>query len=101
MANVTLSQINTPDKNVQLIQANIQAALNQIQASPFQGGNLLTGVSLGTTQVAVPHKLGRTPSVYVICGLNAGAIVFNSAPSDSNNLYLTASAACVASVWAG
>ena len=98
MAQINFPTLNTKDKNIQLIQDNIQKLGAAIQSSPFQGGNYLTGVALisGTTQIA--HKLGRTPVIWVI-GDNTAAATIYRASWDSNFINLVSDAACTVALW--
>lgn len=94
-----LKRVITTDKNIQMIQDNVDAALSPLQSSPFVGGVLLGSIALTTSQTSVPHGLGHVPKIFTLCGLNANSVVWSSKPSDTTNLYLTASAACTVSLW--
>ena len=96
---IQLKRIQTPDRNLQLIQDNTQTALTQIQQSPFIGGNLLSNISLTASQDnLVPHKLGATPQIFVLAGLDANSTVW-SPSADSTYINLHCSADCTVSVW--
>lgn len=96
---ISFRKIPTQDKDLQLVQDGIQNALSQIQGSPFIGGNLLPGVVLASgSNNAVPHKLGRVPQVWVLCGQNANSTVWATS-SDSTLLNLSCSAACTVTLW--
>ena len=53
---------------------------------------VLGAVTVGTTQVAIPHGLGYAPSSVTITMTSPGTI-YKSATSDATNIYLTADAA--------
>lgn len=89
--------INHPDTSINLIQSNIASALNAI-SGPFVGGNLLTGVAVGTTGTVVNHGLGRVPQVWVICDQDTNTNLKRTA-WDVNSLTLIAGSSCVVSLW--
>lgn len=100
---VIFSQVNTPDKNLQLIQSNIQSALSGLQASnvttvtypngttappkitqapgtaPFSNGNVIAIPLTSGQDNLVPHGLGRVPSYWVIVRLNANTTIWEMA----------------------
>lgn len=94
-----LKRIVTPDKEIQFVQDNVDSALQLLDAQPFIGGNLLTGVSLfSASPTQVPHKLNHTPSVFVIAGLNANAVIWQVS-ADARFLTLATTADCIVSLW--
>ena len=48
--------------------------------------------TIGTTQVSIPHKLGKMPNVVIITMTSAGQ-VYQSQAADATNIYLKADAA--------
>lgn len=104
---LVFQQINTTDQEFQLLQGNIQKALQPLESIPMVGGVLLTGISL-TTAVDnfIQHGLGRTPTVFFIGNINASATVWspvsatlNGASSNRFVLNLRCSANCTVSIW--
>ena len=58
-------------------------------------------MTVGTTQVAIPHGLGSTPTVVIVTMTSSGSI-YQSASADGTNIYLTAtSASQTADVYVG
>jgi hypothetical protein len=93
---MAFKKIVTADKNLQLIQDNIQSAFNE---SLFFNGSLLTDVSVLTSQTTIKHGLGRVPKIWVICDQDENSVVWRSQESSNLNLYLTASSDCTVSLW--
>ncbi len=90
--------INTGSQPLQQIQRNITQAINVIESKPFQGGNLLTGVSLAVGANSIPHKLGRQLQIWVIADINAAPTLYKTS-ADTKFLNLQCSAQCVVSLW--
>lgn len=95
---MALQRIVTTNQDLQLVQDNVNNALVPIQKSPFVGGVLLTGISLKTGSNAVLHTLGRTPTLWVICDINASQTIYRTT-WDTTNINLTASGAVTISMW--
>lgn len=102
-----LSLIQTPDKNLQLIQSNVNTALTPLQNSPLTGGVLLTNVSLKSGQDnLISHNLGHVP-VFAFPGLpNVSATIWSPASSalsgtnaSMSQINLRCSSNCIVSVW--
>lgn len=91
-------QINTTDQNLQFLQDNIATALKPIQASPFVGGVLLTGIVLATGSNAIQHTLGRIPKLWVIADTNAAQSVYRTS-WNTELINLTASGAVTIAMW--
>lgn len=98
MALIQLTSITTQSKDLQFVQDNVNKALVQLQASPFIGGNLLTGISVGTSPTSINHGLGRQPVVWVICDQNTNTTVSRTAWT-ATTLTLQAGSACTVSLW--
>lgn len=80
----------------------IQSAIEQAFSSvtgPFITGSVLSGVTVGTSQTQIAHKLGYTPSNIFLGCPSASSTIFQSKSADSKFIYLTASTACQLSVW--
>lgn len=99
MSQVNFTTLNTPDKNLQLIQSNIQNALAQIQNTEFLGGVYLTGVVISSgTPLTISHGLGRIPVIWVVGDKNANSNIWRSAWTNTT-ITLNASVNCTISVW--
>jgi hypothetical protein len=93
------TRIQTSNADINRLQDNIAKVVNPLEVQPLAGGNMLKDVALTTSQTSVPHKLDHTPQFFIISDINANATVWRSATSDSQYIYLTASASCVVSMW--
>jgi len=97
---MTLKRVISQDRNLQLVQDNVDNAITKLQNSPisgFSGASFIQNAAIGTSQTPVAHKLGRTPVLWIVVGINANATIYSSQASDANYLYLTASAGCTGS----
>jgi hypothetical protein len=94
----SFKQINTPDRTLQLIQANIENAISGAINSPLLNGVLLEAVALSSGTTGVEHKLARVPKGYIILDKNNSASIY-TASKDSNFLNLTSSVACTVTLW--
>lgn len=92
------TRIQTPDRNLQLIQDNISTALNPLQAIPMAGGNMLTGIVLTSGNNNINHKLSHTPQFWILANTNA-AVNLYQVSANSTVLVLNASAAVTISLW--
>jgi len=103
MAQAPFKLQQTADTDLQFVQRNIQTALGPLQTIPMAGGNVLgsstSPIAVGTGVTSIPHKLGRPSQFWSLLGLNANATVWAPQASDSNFIYLQASAACGVIVW--
>lgn len=104
---MSFTQIITNDKNLQLIQSNINNALVPLQNAPLTSGLLLSGISLKSGQDnLIPHSLGRTPIVAIASIPNVSTNIWNpdSASLNGQNwsttmINLWCSNSCIVSVW--
>lgn len=124
MAIQNFKQINTSDKNLQLIQDNVQQAISALQqssridqpgqpaqasstiTSAFLGGQVLSNVKLSSGQDnLVPHLLNRTPYIWVLAGQDTNAAVWSpvstqlNASMNGTYINLRTSATCTVSLW--
>lgn len=95
---MALKRVVTTDRTLQAIQDNVDQALSLIQATPFQGGTLLTSVALQTGSTQIAHTLSRQPRGWVIVDINAAVTVYRTA-WDAKFLTLQSSAGATASIW--
>lgn len=89
--------VHTNDEAGNRVQANVTNSMNKDQG-PFMGGNLIKGVRLSTTNVTIPHGLGRVPEVFVICDLNALETI-KRVSWDKSNAILVATGDCTVTLW--
>lgn len=96
---MAFTRIQTPDKDLQLIQDNIDRAVSPLQASSLTLGNMLTGQALlAAADNKVAHKLGYTPSFFILTQQNADSRVWQIAADDSF-ITLKCSNDCTVSLW--
>ncbi len=108
------TQLNTPDNLLNRVQNNIKNSFNNVSMGPFISGNLIKYVDLvAGKDNLIQHGLGSTPDVFVICQLNANAVVWSpltaslsppsgnpaSASSNSILINLWCSVNCTVSLW--
>jgi hypothetical protein len=90
-------QINTADRELQLIQSNVEKAISGAISSPLLNG-LLKTADLVSGLTSIEHKLGRVPQGYIIIDKNNAANVY-TASKDDKFLNLNSSAACKIGLW--
>lgn len=97
---MALVRIPTPDKNLQLIQDNVQRALDQ--SSAMANGTVLGSptkrIALASGSNTLPHGLATPPQYWTLLDIDAAATVYRSA-WDSKTITLVASAACNVLIW--
>lgn len=95
----TLNKVNTSDKNLQILQDNIDKVLNQ---NPMGNGVVLgtptTPISLAIGSNTFAHGLGRVPQYWTLLDLSAASTVYRTAWT-ATTISLTASAACNILLW--
>jgi hypothetical protein len=104
---MTLKKIITPDRDLQLIQDNIDAALQPIQNASILNGILLEDVDLTTgVDNLVAHPLGRIPQLILIGVPDVNATIWSPVNSEIGNrsssaqyINLQCSADCIVSMW--
>lgn len=102
-----LKRINIPDKNLQLMQDASADAVRGIEATPFQGGKLITGKALVSGQDnLIAHGLSRVPQMWVLAGVNVNTAVWSpvstqlaNAASSAQYLNLRCGTSCTVNVW--
>lgn len=104
---MALKRILTSDKNIQLIQDNVEEALIPLQVVPMVKGTLIDNVVLTAGQDnLIQHTLGRFPKIFFIGNLDANSVVWNP-PSpaimgqkyNSSVINLRCSSSCTVSLW--
>lgn len=102
-----VKQINTSDKDLQLIQSSVAQVVDPIEKKPFVKGNLVTNVALVTGQDnLVSHGLGSNVTTWAVASLKNNAIVWEEATAklggaSANDKFinLKCSANCTLSIW--
>lgn len=96
---MALQKVVTDDKNIQLIQSNVEAALKPLQSQPMTGGVFLTGISLIAGQANnIQHGLNRVPQIYFVGNLDTNTTVWKTAAS-SSTITLWCGSNCTVSLW--
>lgn len=104
---MALKRIMTDDKNIQLIQDNVDAALIPIQTALMATAKVITNVTLTSGQDnLIAHQLGRTPTIFFIGNLKVNSVVWSPTTTtlhgsnwDSTRINLRCSTTCVVTVW--
>lgn len=90
-----LPQIQTDDREFQLMQNKWASILNPIIAKPLSSSNILKGVILSTGVNVVNHLLARKMQGWIVSDINAPATIYRSQPFNSQTLTLTSTADCI------
>lgn len=104
---MALKRIITQDKNIQLIQDNVDSALTPLQNGTFTNGQLLKNLSLISGQDnLISHNLGYVPTIILSLMPNMQSTIWspnstslNGSNANSSQINLRCSASCVASIW--
>jgi hypothetical protein len=85
---------DTNDEQTAQLQSGVVGALNQLQASPLTGAQLITGVIIiAGTPTIVPHGLNKVPTGYLVVSANAASSTWlGTSPAPASVLSLQASA---------
>jgi len=75
----------------QLVQGRVQEGFDSL--SPSASGGVVEA-TLGTTEVAVPHRLGKLITGWTVIDIDADATVYRTGVLDDKFIGLTATAAC-------
>jgi len=93
-------QINTNDRELKLIQSNIDSAINSVIRAQILDGVLLESVALVTGANKIEHKLDRKYVGYIVVRNNSTATVYDSSSIETDvYVTLTASAPTTVSLW--
>lgn len=100
---MSLPIYHTGNKDLSLLQTTWATQINPVLDNPLVDGLLLTGVvlSLGSP-TTINHKLGRKLQGWILVGINAAAVIYDSQASNQSpqlTLILNSSAACTVSLW--
>lgn len=74
------------------------AAINPVLANPIANVSFLTNISLINGITVINHGLGRMMLGWFLSDINAGVMVYRSAPFNSKTLTLTSSGAATVSI---
>jgi myo-inositol-hexaphosphate 3-phosphohydrolase len=95
-------KFNSENREITLLQANVEAALTALISTGLLNGALLTDIELSSGANTVEHKLGRKIQGRLIVAQSAAADLSDNISSSDNleqNFVLTSSAACTVSLW--
>jgi hypothetical protein len=85
---------------LELMQTVWAQQLNPLIANVLTQGVAITGIKLAaTTPLVIPTTLSRMQQGWIITDINANAVVWRTAPFNSQNITLEASAAATISIW--
>ncbi len=78
-----------------------RAAFEVLLKHPQIDAHSLGAHAVSTTALRIPHKLGRSPSGWIVTRINADARIWESQSPDGTAIYLVASAPATVSllVW--
>lgn len=101
-----VKQINFTDKNLSLLQANVQEAIRPFENGPIRGGNVLNVSLTSGTDNLVEHGLGYTPQYCIPMTPDVqsaiwspGSVSLSNASADRNRINLRCSVTCNVKVW--
>jgi hypothetical protein len=94
----SFKQLNTANRDMQQLQANIEAAIKGVIAAPLLNGRLESNVTLTAGNTALEHRLDRVPAGYIVADKNAAATIY-TVSKDDRFLTLNSSVACVITIW--
>lgn len=84
---MSLRKVITQDKNLQLIQDNVDDAIRPLQKSPLSGAIVVSNVNLIAGQDnLVSHGLGTAPSLWMLAALNANSVIWSQGSTELSNL---------------
>lgn len=103
---VALKKVITGDQDLKRVQDAISDALISLQTGPFFGGNLISVALVSGPDNLVAHGLGRTPSVWILCGQDTGTDVWSpsstslgSKNANTTHINFKSGANCNVKVW--
>lgn len=104
---MALKRIMADDKNVQLIQDNVDAALIPLQTALMATAKVISNVTLTSGQDnLIAHQLGRVPTIFFIGNLKVNSVVWSPTTStlngsnwSSNQINLRCSTTCTITLW--
>lgn len=82
------ARVQTPDRVINQLQDNIGKAVNNLQAIPFSGGLLLTGVELTTGDNTIYTQLPARLVGWIVTGSSAAASIYDKQSSNTNPMTL-------------
>jgi hypothetical protein len=85
--------------DVNALQDNIFAAIEQIRGHDLLKGRLIEDIELTTTAIVVDHKLGRPHVGWFVVKKNAGVDVWETSDSTDVAIGLDASGTVTISLW--
>jgi len=98
MALSALKRITTGNVGTDKFQNNVRNLLNELNA-PFMNGILVKDVDLTTAVKEISHKLGRTPTGYLILKRSSGEVVFDGGEYTDKIIPLTSTGSVTVDIW--
>ena len=87
--------VQTPDKSLQIVQAQLKEILSALTSNPLSSGTILHGVTMLSGQNIIAHGLGRKYLCVLIAPPSASAsFVEGVSPDRSQWVVIVASAPC-------
>lgn len=84
MAVKSFRKLNTDDRNLNLVQDNIDNAFNPLTKNELLDGLIITDIDLVTGQDnIINHKLGRKIQGWIVIGKDAAADIYDNQSSNS------------------
>ena len=102
MSRVNFTQLWSKDQEVTRVQSHIQKTFAPLLELPFADGVLRADLSIGTADTEIEHKLGRAYDGWLMVGLQANAVIYESATANTNKssvIILKASTSATASIF--
>lgn len=96
----TFPTIHIPEDEGQgRFNSEVLQAIQRLVAHPLLGGTQLVDVTVGATQTAVAHKLGKQPQGFWVVNKTGDTEVWHSATPDDEYLYLTSDVETLVDLW--
>lgn len=101
-----IKRINTQDRDMQLIQDNVEGAISPLQSAPLSGGIVIPASLVASQDNLISHNLGRRPMFYLISIPNVQSTIWSPVTSslsgsnvNSTYINLRCSTTCTVSLW--
>lgn len=98
-SDMALNLFKSPDQTLMLLQKQWTSQLNPLLAVSLTQGSLLTNVNLINGATTFNHYLGKQVTGWFIVDQDAQALIYRSAPLNSQTLTLTSDAIVTLSLW--
>lgn len=91
---MNLPNIQSDDTEFQLMQNKWSAILNPLIAKPLSSANILKDIPITMGVNTINHLLGRKMQGWIICDIDANAILYRSQPLNDKTLTITSNGNC-------